>query len=120
MGYYNIRVIPSLQEEVTDLDLCCSMDPASIVAYTKPFAEPGFAEWNDGKLKLRDRFYGIKPLDQALRAATASFVPSTLGLDSISSWQCFQFLVDLGPVYAVWFLESSRPANRRSPASLYV
>ncbi|KAK7909189.1 hypothetical protein PG985_015067 [Apiospora marii] len=92
------------------------MDPASIVAYSQPVADAGFIEWDGGKLRLLDRFYGVKPLDQGLRGALASFAPSTLGYDSISSWQFFQFLIDMGPIYATWFLESSRPANARSPA----
>lgn len=103
-------------QNLLTLACCCSMNPSYIIACSQPSADSGFIEWEGGKLKLLDRFYGVKPLDQALRGSLAAFAPSTLGLDSISSWQFFHFLVDMGPVYAIWFLESSRPANARSPA----
>ncbi|KAK8109133.1 hypothetical protein PG984_014934 [Apiospora sp. TS-2023a] len=89
------------------------MDTAA--TYSMPIADSSVMEWNGGKLRLH-KFYGIKPLDQALRSVSVSLAPSTLGLDSISEWQFFEFLIDMGPVYAIWSLESSRPANRRSPA----
>lgn len=94
------------------------MDPNTIVAVSSPAAESGFIEWDGGRLKLLDSFYGIEALDQGLRGAISSFAPSTLGFDSIGSWQFFQFLIDIGPIYSIWYLESSRPLNARSPAYL--
>ncbi|KAK8091625.1 hypothetical protein PG997_001986 [Apiospora hydei] len=95
-----------------------TMDPESIVAFSQPAAESGFIDWDGGKLKMPDRFYGVEALDQAFRGAMASFAPSTLGYDSISSWQFFQFLVDMGPIYTIWFLESTRALNSWTPAYL--
>lgn len=94
------------------------MDPNTIVAVSSPAAESGFVEWDGGRLRLLDSFYGIEALDQGLRGAISSFAPSTLGFDSIGSWQFFQFLIDIGPIYSIWYLESSRPSNARSPAYL--
>ncbi|RYO89272.1 hypothetical protein DL766_000909 [Monosporascus sp. MC13-8B] len=93
-----------------------TMDPEKIVATSQPAVDSGFIEWDGGKLKMLDRFYGVDSLDQILRGAMATFSPSTFGYDSIGSWQFFQFLVDLGPIYAIWFLESSRAVNVWSPA----
>ncbi|KAK8022657.1 hypothetical protein PG993_013424 [Apiospora rasikravindrae] len=93
-----------------------TMEPEKIVAFSQPAAASGFIDWDGGKLKMLDRFYGVEALDQAFRGAMASFAPSTLGYDSISSWQFFHFLVDMGPIYTIWFLESSRALNAWSPA----
>ncbi|KAK7937348.1 uncharacterized protein PG986_014216 [Apiospora aurea] len=93
-----------------------TMKPEKVVAFSQPAAESGFIEWNGGNLKMLDQFYGIEPLDQAFHGAMASFAPSTLGYDSISSWQFFQFLVDMGPLYTIWFLESTRALHTWTPA----
>ncbi|KAK7953137.1 hypothetical protein PG988_013831 [Apiospora saccharicola] len=95
-----------------------TMDPSTIVIVSSPATESGFIEWDGGKLRLLDSFYGIEVLGQGLRGAISFFAPSTLGFDSIGSWQFFQFLTDIGPLYSIWYLESSRPLNARSPAYL--
>ena len=98
---------------------------ASFVSSTKASAESGFIEWRGGdnekyKVAILDDFYGVKFLDRFWRGATAAFSVSAFGYDTIAAWQTFTFLVDLGPLYAIWLLESHRAANAWSPASMYV
>ncbi|KAK3365979.1 hypothetical protein B0T24DRAFT_683033 [Lasiosphaeria ovina] len=54
------------------------------------------------------RFYGVAAVDKTFRGVTVTFSPSALGYDPVSAWQMLSFLTDLGPVYAVWTLESCR------------
>lgn len=72
------------------------------------------------KVAILDDFHGVELLDRFWRGAPATFSVSAFGYDSIAAWQKFTFLVDLGPLYAVWLLESYRAANAWSPAYLYV
>ncbi|KAI1370788.1 hypothetical protein F4677DRAFT_437494 [Hypoxylon crocopeplum] len=95
-----------------------TMDIAKIVAHQQPFAESGVIEWEGGRVSIINHFHHVDLLDQIWRGTTATFAPSTLGFDNVASWQMFSFLTDLGPVYAVWIMESYRPANARTPAYL--
>ncbi|KAK7917992.1 hypothetical protein PG985_009866 [Apiospora marii] len=98
------------------------MDLDSVVSTAKPSAESGFIEWDGGdgndkyRLAILDDFHGVEFLDRFWRGATATFSVSAFGYDSIAAWQTFHFLVDLGPLYAIWLLESHRAANAWSPA----
>lgn len=62
--------------------------------------------------------FHIEFLDEICRGITPTFAPSTFGYDPIAWWQMFSFLMDLGPVYTVWMLESCRPGNAWTPAAL--
>lgn len=95
-----------------------AMDPEKLTAHQQPSLESGKIEFGDTSITILKRFYHFEFLDNIWRGATVTFSPSTLGYDSISSWQMFSFLHDLGPVYAVWFLESCRVGNRFTPAYL--
>jgi hypothetical protein len=95
-----------------------TMDLAKVVAQQQPFIESGIIAWPSGKVPIIDHFFPIEILNQIWRGTMATFSPSTLGYDVIASWQMFSFLTDLGPVYAIFLLESFRPANARSPAYL--
>ncbi|KAK8849138.1 hypothetical protein PGQ11_015618 [Apiospora arundinis] len=87
-------------------------------ASARPSAESGFIEWGHGKNKVAilDHFHGVPFLDQLWRGGTAVFAVSAFGMDGVAAWQVFTFLVDLGPLYAIWILESHRGANAWSPA----
>lgn len=89
-----------------------TMDVEKLLAHQQPFLDSGKIEFNGGSIPILSRFYYFEFLDELWRRATVTFSPSTLGYDSISSWQMFSFLHDLGPVYAVWYLESYRTGNR--------
>lgn len=95
-----------------------NMDIDKLVVNQQPFVESGVIEWEGGKVAILDHFHKVDFLDQAWRGTTATFSPSTLGYDSIAWWQVFSFLVDLGPVYALWILESYRTGSAYTPAYL--
>lgn len=95
-----------------------AMDLEKIVAHQRPFDEAGMIEWADGKVAIIENFFKVDILNQIWRGTTATFAPSTLGFDSIGSWQMFSFLIDLGPLQAIWLLESERAANAYTPAYL--
>jgi hypothetical protein len=95
-----------------------AMDLAKMIAHQKPFLESRKIEWSEGSIPILSRFFYIEFLDEVWRGTTASFSPSTLGYDAVSSWHMFSFLNDLGPFLAVWILESGRVGNRWTPAYL--
>ncbi|KAI1857174.1 hypothetical protein JX265_011375 [Neoarthrinium moseri] len=94
-----------------------AMDLEKIAATAKPSADAGVISWDGGQVKIID-FHGVPFLDQLWRGGTATFSPSSFGYDSIAAWQVFSFLIDLGPIYAIWILESTREVNSWSPAYL--
>jgi hypothetical protein len=95
-----------------------TMDLEKIVAQQQPFVDSGIIEWTSGSVPIIEHFFPIEIFNQIWRGTMATFSPSTLGYDEIASWQMFSFLTDLGPLYAIFLLESFRPANTRSPAYL--
>ncbi|CAI6091808.1 unnamed protein product [Clonostachys chloroleuca] len=92
-----------------------TMDLDKIAATAAPSALAKTIEWKGGKVKIID-FHGIAFLDDLWRGGTATFSVSSFGYDSIAAWQVFTFLIDLGPIYAIWILESTRGAHKWSPA----
>jgi hypothetical protein len=94
------------------------MDVAKMVAHQQHFLKSGKIEWEQGNIPILSRFYNVEFVDNIWRGTTASFSPSTLGYDSASSWHMFSFLNELGPVFAVWILESTRVGNAWTPAYL--
>ncbi|KAI1384252.1 uncharacterized protein F4822DRAFT_440375 [Hypoxylon trugodes] len=93
-----------------------NLDKMSVL--TKPFADAGVIEWDGGKVTIIDHFHNIDFFDQIWRGGMATFSTSTLGYDSVASWQVFSFLIDLGPVYALWILESYRRTSNWTLAYL--
>ncbi|KAK8061144.1 hypothetical protein PG997_015365 [Apiospora hydei] len=85
------------------------MNLDQIISTARPSAESGFIEWgNDNKFAILDDFHGV---DFLTGSGAAAPPPSP-----IAAWQTFHFLIDLGPLYAIWILESHRAANAWSPA----
>jgi hypothetical protein len=95
-----------------------AMDLGKMIAHQQPFLQAGEIKWHGGSIPILSSFHYVQFLDELWRGTTASFSPSTLGYDVASWWQMFSFVNDLGPLYAVWILESSRVGNRWSPAYL--
>ncbi|KAH9906893.1 hypothetical protein F4778DRAFT_603171 [Xylariomycetidae sp. FL2044] len=97
-----------------------SMDTIKLISQSKPFLATGRITWEskDGfqSMPIFDRFYGIASLDDLWRGITVTFSAAYIPLDSISSWQLFSFLHDLGPLYSVWMLESCRAGSVWTPA----
>lgn len=94
-----------------------TMDLGKLAAAAQPSADAKSIAWDGNKVEIID-FHGIAILDDLWRGGTATFSTSSFGYDKIAAWQVFTFLIDLGPIYAVWILESTRRANSWSPAYL--
>ncbi|KAG5290511.1 hypothetical protein I7I50_00289 [Histoplasma capsulatum G186AR] len=96
------------------------MDIEKMVAHQEPFLRSRKIKWSNGSIPILSHFHYAEFLNELWRGTTVSFSPSTLGYDVVSSWQMFSFLNDLGSVYVVWLLESSRVGNAWTPAYLWV
>lgn len=94
------------------------MDIPKVVEYQDLVVKAGVIEWGGGSVKILDDFFGVDYLNEMWRGVTATFAPSTLAFDSVSWWQVFSFLIDLGPVYAIWILESYRTGSAYGPVYL--
>lgn len=93
-----------------------AMDLDKIGETARPSADSGYIRWDNKEVKILDNFHGVRFLDDLWRGGMATFSTSSFGYDPIGSWQVFSFLIDLGPFYAIWILESTRGANSWSPA----
>jgi hypothetical protein len=67
---------------------------------------------------LRRDFHFLSFLDPLFREVTVGFLPAIFDLDSVSHWQMLSFMTDVGPLYMVWLLESSRVGNKGTVAYL--
>ncbi|KAI1211969.1 uncharacterized protein F4807DRAFT_383483 [Annulohypoxylon truncatum] len=94
------------------------MDIEKLVENQQPFVDSGVIEWEGGKVLILDHFHNIGILDQIWRGSMGTFSPSTFGYDPVAWWQMLSFLTDLGPVYALWILESCRAGSFYTPAYL--
>lgn len=71
--------------------------------------------WGESfSFNILDGFYGIPILDDLARPATVLFSPSSFAYDPVSWVQMFTFLADIGVVYAIVLIESTRRANAMS------
>ncbi|RYP07472.1 hypothetical protein DL764_002479 [Monosporascus ibericus] len=86
------------------------MDLDKMSSHTQPIAESGVIEWDGGKVDIIDHFYNVEVLDRIWRGGTVTFSTTTV----------FSFLVDLGPIHAIWVLKSYRSASAWTPMYLYV
>lgn len=97
------------------------MDIVKMDNLIQPFLASGKIEWSNdggGSIPVLSRFHYLEFLDDVWRGPAINFAPSAVGFDAVSSWQMFAFLNDVGPVYAVLILESTRVGNAWSPAFL--
>ncbi|PSN73611.1 hypothetical protein BS50DRAFT_569121 [Corynespora cassiicola Philippines] len=96
------------------------MDVPKIVYLQQPYLASKKIVWAGGSIDIMDKFHYsiIRFLDDFWRGTTSSFAPSTLGIDPVAAWQAFSFLTDLGPLYAIWILESFREGSGWSVAYL--
>ncbi|KAI0886269.1 uncharacterized protein GGS22DRAFT_179182 [Annulohypoxylon maeteangense] len=92
------------------------MDIEKIMTNQQPFVDSGIIEWEGGRVRILDHFHNVDFLDQAWRGTMGTFSPSTFGYDPVAWWQMFSFLTDLGPLYALWILESCRARSSYTPA----
>ena len=112
------RFVFSLPFPVLSLACVRALDLVKMLAQQQPYLKAKVIEWKDGSIPILESFHFLPFFDDLWRGTVVSFSPSTLGFDAVSSWQMFSFLSDLGPVYAIWFLEASREGNAWTPAYL--
>ncbi|OTA92374.1 hypothetical protein M434DRAFT_31891 [Hypoxylon sp. CO27-5] len=93
-----------------------TMDGEKIGILSKPFVDSGLIEWEGGKVNIIYPFHHVDFLDKLFVGITPAFAVSTFAWDSVAWWQVFSFLVDLGPLYALWILESHRASSTWTPA----
>ncbi|KAJ5923722.1 hypothetical protein N7454_008967 [Penicillium verhagenii] len=62
-------------------------------------------------LSLTAPLYKVPILDRTFSALITCFLPSISGSDAVSNSQMVSFLADVGPVYAIWLLESYRQGS---------
>ena len=88
------------------------MDGATLQANQQLSLKKGKIEWEGGSVAIPSSFFGIPILDQVFAGISVTFSPSAFGYDGVAWWQMLSFLTDLGPMYVMWYLESSRKANQ--------
>ncbi|TGJ86620.1 hypothetical protein E0Z10_g2189 [Xylaria hypoxylon] len=86
------------------------MEPPRLMELWQPAFDSGSIEWAGGAILLLRSFYRVDVLDWYWRGLTVTFAPATLGFDPLGWWTGFQFLTQLGPLYATWMLEDARQA----------
>ncbi|KAI9152246.1 Serine/threonine-protein kinase SRPK [Paramyrothecium foliicola] len=93
------------------------IDVEKLAAQQEPFVRSGRIEWDGGSLQIRRHFHPapLAFLDDVWRGATATFSPSTLAYDEVAWWQMFTQLHDIGPLVAIWVIESCRVGNAWTP-----
>ncbi|KAI0149827.1 hypothetical protein F4776DRAFT_672044 [Hypoxylon sp. NC0597] len=97
-----------------------TMDGEKVGVLAKPFVDSGLIEWEGGKVKIIYPFHHVDFFNRLWVGVTPVFATSTFEWDSVGWWQVFSFLVDLGPLYALWILEPYRVGSTWAPAYLYV
>lgn len=79
----------------------------------------GKIRWGTSNLfDIWDKFYNVPVLDGLARPATILFAPSSFAYDPLSWAQMLTFLADIGLIYAIVLVESTRRANMMSPVRL--
>ncbi|KFY39521.1 hypothetical protein V494_03954 [Pseudogymnoascus sp. VKM F-4513 (FW-928)] len=67
---------------------------------------------SDGQVvSLRQRYFGLKGVDEFLSLYVASYTPALSGLDIASQMQTITLLGNMIPAFAIWMIESSRRGN---------
>ena len=88
----------------------------STVAHFRPFLRSVLEEgaWSSKtgeSVVLARPVYHVPFLDNIRRPLITCFLLSITGTDPLSRAQMLSFMVDIGPVYGIWLLESSRRAH---------
>jgi hypothetical protein len=71
-------------------------------------------------ISILKKFLDIRVLDDFWRPRAVAFAPSTMGIDPVSWFQNFSFLIDYSLLYSIWLFESARKSNEYTPANLYL
>ena len=92
------------------LALYC-MDIISMIRAPSPSAS-GMIAYPGGTVKILDKFHWLPVLDDIFRDVTVGFAPSAFEIDMVGWWQVFVFMADIGPMYFVMLMESSRASSK--------
>lgn len=87
------------------------LDPSPAIPDILEIVRTGRIDWASGSVDIYNSFTGVKSLDDTLKLLTTVFAQWTFGFDEPGSWQATHFLNDVGVVYAIMLIESTRRAN---------
>lgn len=73
----------------------------------------------DNKVRLREKYTGIAPLDYGLRFLVAAFLPGVAGWDKGFQLQQIYFLFSFFPIISTWSVEAGRKGNTLALTSWY-
>ncbi|KAL4890998.1 hypothetical protein BDV59DRAFT_209334 [Aspergillus ambiguus] len=103
------RLLWSLPLVMCFVGACISMDAEPVKELAKPMIDRGVFEASNGEVvKLLRPVFNSQPLDYLIGVLVTCFLPSISGSDPIARLQMLSFLMDLGPLYGIWLLESYR------------
>lgn len=71
----------------------------------------GRITWAENVFALPGTFYHIGWLDNKFRPLTIMFASSNFAIDPTGWWQMFSFITDLGILYSILLIESTRRSN---------
>jgi len=86
-------------------------DGALLAKAVGEILENGHIAWDRGSFTLPTAFYHIKWLDDTLRPVTIFFASADFEIDPVAWWQMLSFITDLGVLYSIFLIESTRRAN---------
>ncbi|KAH7123281.1 hypothetical protein B0J13DRAFT_599065 [Dactylonectria estremocensis] len=76
--------------------------------------ETSLFDWNGMNVPVLREFYGIGLLNEIFGPITVAFAQLQFFGDQRAYWQSLVFLTDYAGMYAILFLESLRPSNRKT------
>jgi hypothetical protein len=89
-----------------------------LILYLEEPIKSGRIKFGSINIPILDSFHGSKAIDDLWRLAIVAFAPSTLEIDPVSWFQMVTFITDLGVIYSIWLLESTRKVNKWTPAQM--
>jgi len=80
--------------------------------------QAGRIAWDGGSFTLPETFFHVKLLEDLMRPGTIVFAPSSFGIDPVAWWQMLSFITDLGVLYSIFLIESTRRSNKLTFAQM--
>jgi hypothetical protein len=78
----------------------------------------GQITWDGHSFTLPEKFYHFKWLDSTFKPMTILFASSSFGIDPVAWWQMLSFITDLGVLFSILLIESTRRSNVLTMAQL--
>ncbi|KAL1304847.1 hypothetical protein AAFC00_003772 [Neodothiora populina] len=95
-----------------------AMDPTSAFGHAEKVLPTGKVKWAGGSVPLLTSFYHIKWLDDIVGPVILYFASTIYGYDPETRWQSTTFLIDIAPLLAIFYLESTRRSNALTLAQI--